>query len=448
MFEGTVIEAPGAAALAALDDVLDRFAALDLTGCSDDDLLGLMRGVEERTRRLATVDHALVGEAEARGVAGERGCRSTAALLMHLLRVSAAEASARVRAARQLAPRRAFTGEVFSPEFAQLAAAQATGTVSAAQAALITRTVSGLPDAVRDEHGESVEAFLVEQAGTFGPDTLGKLARRVVDTLDPNGGAPASEGVAGGGGKLHDAEHRRKHRHLRLSQRPDGSAYGSFELEADAAEALRTVLDALAAPKPEADGVKDPRTAEQRNHDALRDALLMILRSGELPTCNGVAATLIFTMRADDAATGSGLATTGHGATVPVREALKFLGDARIIPVETDDGGAVTGYGKVRRIFTERQRLAMLGRDKGCSFPGCTAPPAWTEAHHVTGFANLQRTCVDDGCLLCSFHHREFENLGWRCQMIAGTPHFIPPRWLDPQQKPVRNRAHDPAAPR
>lgn len=427
------IGAAGAAALAAFDDALDRLTSLDLSGCGDDALLALLRGVEERTRRLAAVDQHLVGEADMRGVAGERAYRSTTALLVDLLRLSSREAHARVQAARVLAPRRTLTGEVLAPEFAQVAAAQAAGVVSAAQAGLITRTISRLPDEARDEHGESVEKFLLEQAEQFGPDSLGKITRRLTDTLDPDG-------------KLRDAEYRRRNRHLRFTQRPDGSAYGSFDLEADAAEALATILDALAAPKPAEDGTKDPRSAEQRNHDALRDALLMLLRSGELPACNGVAATILFTMRAEDAATGEGMAGTGHGATVPVRDVLRFLGDARIMPVELDDGGAVTGYGTIRRLFTEKQRLAMISRDLGCAFPGCTAPPGQTEAHHITDFATRQRTCIDDGCLLCGFHHREHERLGWTGVMLQGIPHFVPPRWLDPDQVPRRNHAHDPGA--
>ena len=97
-----------------------------------------------------------------------------------------------------------------------------------------------------------------------------------------------------------------------MHQRPDGSSSGSFELTAHATEALLTVLDATAAPRPstagpEADGVKDPRTAGQRRHDGLLDALLLTLRAEQLPTCNGVTTTILLTMTADQAATGTGL---------------------------------------------------------------------------------------------------------------------------------------------
>jgi len=87
----------------------------------------------------------------------------------------------------------------------------------------------------------------------------------------------------------------------------------------------------------------------------------------------------------------------------------------------------------------------MIARDQGCSFPGCTAPPAWCQAHHVTDFALTRRTCVDDGTLLCGFHHREHPALGWTCRMIDGVPHWTAPTWIDPEQTPRRNRMHDPA---
>ena len=86
----------------------------------------------------------------------------------------------------------------------------------------------------------------------------------------------------------------------------------------------------------------------------------------------------------------------------------------------------------------------MIARDLGCSFPGCTAPPAWCQAHHITEFSITRRTSVDDGTLLCGFHHREHPHLSWTCRMIHGIPHWTAPTWLDPTQTPRRNRIHDP----
>jgi hypothetical protein len=47
-------------------------------------------------------------------------------------------------------------------------------------------------------------------------------------------------------------------------------------------------------------------------------------------------------------------------------------------------------------------------------------------------------------CLLCRYHHREFERRGWQIRITDGVPEFIPPAWIDPERKPMRNRAHHP----
>jgi hypothetical protein len=399
------------------------------------------------------VDHAVIGETDARGVAHERGCSNTTTLVSRLLGIGVGQARLRVRAAQHLAPRRTMTGEVLPAEFPATAAAQAEGAISPEHARTVVSTVNALPVEVREETFEQIEAQLACYARQFGLDQFRLLARHLGDVLDPDG-------------TLRDAKHRERQRALNIEQRPDGSVSGSFEGTAEFGEALLSVLDKFAAPHPEADGAKDPRTAAQRRHDGMLDAMKMLLRSGALGDCNGVSTTILFTMTADQAATG-GLARSGHGASVPVQDVLANIGDARVFPVILDDTEPSTGppltpasvsdlfakarpvaaYGTTHRIFTEGQRLAMIARDQGCSFPGCTVGPTWCEAHHVTEWQIGKRTSIDDAAMLCGFHHREFENLGWHCLMINGVPHFVPPRWLDHSKTPQRNTAHDiPAA--
>jgi Domain of unknown function (DUF222) len=79
-------------AVKALADAVDGLLAVDLTTASRDELLDLARGLEGQRRRLPVADHALVAELEQRGVAGELACRSTAALLRQLLRLSPGQA--------------------------------------------------------------------------------------------------------------------------------------------------------------------------------------------------------------------------------------------------------------------------------------------------------------------------------------------------------------------
>ena len=345
--------------LARLGSALDELTGLDLSARSGEQVLGLLAGLEARVRRLAVVDQALVAEVDRRGFAAERGCRSTAVLLTGLSRVGHREAAGRAAAAARRAPRVALTGAPMPAEFERTAAAQAEGMISPAHARIVTTTIDRLPVDIRDEQFDDLEAFLVGQARQFPPRTLAGIARRLTETLAPDG---------------HEPGYRDRIRHLTIHQRPDGSSSGSFELTAHATEALLTVLDATAAPRPstadpEADGVKDPRTAGQRRYDGLLDALLLTLRSDQLPTCNGVSTTILLTLTTDQAATGVGLAQSGHGALIPVSEALRMAGgDARVFPVIFDKTRRVQAYGSAHRIFTEGQRLAMIARDQGCRF--------------------------------------------------------------------------------
>ncbi|WP_200941934.1 HNH endonuclease signature motif containing protein, partial [Angustibacter sp. Root456] len=56
---------------------------------------------------------------------------------------------------------------------------------------------------------------------------------------------------------------------------------------------------------------------------------------------------------------------------------------AEIIPVLVDTCGNPLDVGRTLRDFTTRQRIALAERDRGCTWPGCTAPVAWTQAHHL-----------------------------------------------------------------
>jgi len=69
--------------------------------------------------------------------------------------------------------------------------------------------------------------------------------------------------------------------------------------------------------------------------------------------------------------------------------------EARAILVLLSKTRGITAYSDKQRLFTEQQRLAMLARDRGCSYPGCDATLAWLDAHHVTDYQLTGRTSVD-----------------------------------------------------
>jgi len=423
------------AVLRSLEEGVAALQAAEWSGVPDPDLLETFRRFEVVRRQLASVDHALVAEAEARGLAESMAHRNTAGLLRSLLRITPREAAGRVRAAEAAGPRRALTGEPLPANHPHVAAAQARGTIAAQHAGLITKTIAQLPDAVRHEQGESIERDLVEFAEKFDPDNLARLTRRLLYCYDQDGAEPGNQ------------ERRHRNRNFRLVQRPDGSGYGDFELTAELTELLLTHFDALAAPAPAADGTPDPRTAGQRRHDALLEALKLVVKARQLPTVNGVTATVIVTMTKKQYETGQGVARTSHGALVPVQEALRwggYGGDLRLLAVALGDMKPVEAYSTAARLHNETQRLVLHAVHGGCTFPECPVPPGHTQAHHVIDFADGGDTSVNLAAPVCSMEHHRRIAQGWRAQIIGTRVTWIPPPQLDPDQAPRYNELHLP----
>ncbi len=87
------------------------------------------------------------------------------------------------------------------------------------------------------------------------------------------------------------------------------------------------------------------------------------------------------------------------------------------------------------------QTLALIARDGGCSFPGCTVPPQWCERHHIIGWAFGGSTDIDNLTLLCGYHHAHFVQAGWTAIINTdGLPEWRPPRWQDRERQPLINQ--------
>jgi hypothetical protein len=105
--------------------------------------------------------------------------------------------------------------------------------------------------------------------------------------------------------------------------------------------------------------------------------------------------------------------------------------------------GQVLDLGKSRRLFTGPLRRALVIRDGGCAFPGCDRPPRWCDGHHMQAASLGGPTSVDNGVLLCGFHHRLIHQGEWEVRLGRDRlPEFIPPAYLDPLRPPQRNTYH------
>ena len=90
--------------------------------------------------------------------------------------------------------------------------------------------------------------------------------------------------------------------------------------------------------------------------------------------------------------------------SIPSVERLQCAGTTRLVVTGKD--GEPLHLGRKKRRFTRAQRRALAARDGGCAFPGCRAPVAWTEAHHIDWWKRDHgRTDIENGLLLCTFHH-------------------------------------------
>lgn len=244
-----------------------------------------------------------------------------------------------------------------------------------------------------------------------------------------------------------------------FARRSDGMYVAEVVLDQPTMVIVRTAIEALAAPVPASDGAPDPRPAGRRRADALV-ALAQGAAAADRTGPMGATARVLVTTTLDDlvaraeragligpgdevagygavggaagagpvdgaqdgvgeepavaggaAVTGSAGVQSGVGLT-PRWEAITpsalraMCCDAEIVPVILDSRSKPLDVGRRSRLATRSQREALLLRDRGCTFPGCTAPPEWTQAHHIVHWSDGGRTVVSNLALLCGQHHR------------------------------------------
>ncbi|NHA67420.1 HNH endonuclease signature motif containing protein [Phycicoccus flavus] len=178
------------------------------------------------------------------------------------------------------------------------------------------------------------------------------------------------------------------------------------------AAVLEAAIGPMSAPAPNPEtGERDLRPAGQRRVEALTDVCRRSsgLEAGaaEDPSTSG--AVLHVSIDLTDLEARSGAAeVVGSVAdgTVLSPEALRRLAcDAAVVPYVLGSAGEVLDVGRVARLFTRAQRRLLRRRDRGCTYPGCSAPPDWTRAHHVRHWADGGTTDVQNAALLCQRHH-------------------------------------------
>ncbi|MCI4657372.1 HNH endonuclease signature motif containing protein [Cryobacterium zhongshanensis] len=191
---------------------------------------------------------------------------------------------------------------------------------------------------------------------------------------------------------------------------------------------------------------QDTRTSGEKRADILRALFEHAARDEGTPSMGGSAPTVMVHVNAADLASGVGVGwIDGVEAPVSLKTVHQRICDGGFQGVLFGENNQVLKLGPERRYFNRAQRRAITARDGGCIIPGCKAPAHWAEVHHVKPWAKDGPTNVDNGVLLCWFHHHTIDTSGWEIRMVKGSPQVRAPGLIDPQRlwrPPNRHRAH------
>jgi hypothetical protein len=322
-------------------------------------------------------------------------------------------------------PTRGLNGAPVQPRLPATAAAVAEHVIGAADVTVIRSVLARIPPHLGDQIRCEVEAELAHHARTLDAGQLTLLGKRILAYLDQDGPRP------------HDAPETR--RHLSFRDRDGGYELAGW-LDREAAEIVRAALSPLAAPRPATDPDIDLRTAAQRDADALVDLAQRSLQSGDLPTEGGERPQVVVTVSLAVLQGRIGTATLALGGPINADLARRIACDARVIPVVLGSRGEPLDIGRASYTVPTAIRRAVIIRDRGCSYPGCSVPARWCEIHHVVHWADHGPTSVGNCVALCGRHHKLIHHSHWRIDMTGGIPEFHPPPWLG--GPPRRNPLH------
>ncbi len=379
----------------------------------------------------------LVAEADDRNLPHRYGASSTRAHLMTAHRMSAGEASRTVRTSKQLHG----TG-VTEPTRRAVAA----GAVSAEQGVVVAAAINLLSPTVGPDRVEVAQKDLLAHARTLSFSQLQVAANHLVEVVDPDTVDQTLEQQLA-------AQERKALAAAWFTGQfgADGIARGRFALPNLVFGMLRRHLEAHTAPRrvttnttPIAETTLEDLPYGNRLGHALCELIEHLPTDGH-PQHGVSNATIVVTVDETKLQAGAGEAILDTGGAISVGETRRLACNAGILPIVMAGESKILDLGTTRRLFDRHQRMALATRDQGCVFPGCERPPAWCEAHHRIPWSEGGATDIDNGCLLCSFHHHLIHQGEWDLTLaLDGITEVIPPPRIDTQRRPIRHQRFKP----
>ena len=310
----------------------------------------------------------------------------------------------------------------------QVATAFAAGSINLAQVRVIDHALAALPKDVGDDLLAKAEAFLVAEARDLGPRELRVLGSRVLSHVAPQ----IADDIEYQ--QLLAAERRANAATtLRIRRRGDGSNDVYARIPDHSLALLLVFLNAFTNPRRrhhQADPADpaDAGQADQGERDEVADlpldrqrgiafcALLEKVRSKDLPRHGGTATMLTVTIDWDTLKAdlhGAGVAVTSTGDKITAHQARRLACQAGIMPFVMSGRSVIHDQGRRRRLYEDDLRRALNLLFPECTARGCTMPAEFSEAHHKIPWSEGGHTTLEDGTILCSFHHDRAHDPAW-----------------------------------
>ncbi|MBD2759067.1 DUF222 domain-containing protein [Yimella sp. cx-573] len=206
---------------------------------------------------------------------------------------------------------------------------------------------------------------------------------------------------------------------------PDGMVRLIADFSQDHAEQVKHAIGALSAPAPgsgccedvfhrhdagaKSTGVADARLPGKRHADALLKLVTMgaaaVDDDGRVRTFGS--ARIVVTIDFDALAKAvAGLGVSQGGVGISPETVRQLACDAEIIPMVLGSRSQPLDVGRRKRLVDKELRLAVVQRDRHCTFDGCDRPPVMCEVHHVVPWWAGGVTSLLNSALLCGTHHR------------------------------------------
>lgn len=399
------------------------------------ELLATIRAAEGLRSVLDAVELQVVVEVDAQNAARTEGWASTKDYLGAVTGGRVGEGRRMLALAKALAGDRAGT-----------AAALAAGEISRAQAEAVVSVVDRLP--LSQGLRSAAETLMLEEAGTRDAGELSKLGRYVLERLDPDGTERRDEralerqeraahagrflsitpdGIGGvqvkGRGTVEDAAQITAVLSPLAAPRPtsDPGSCGGVPHTGDLDSPGRSESqhggegpiggggpignEGLSATDPTEDfggrakgrscGVadcahdgRDPREHGTRMWDALVEAARLLADTEVLPQSHGTSARIGVTIDFDALTSSLGVGTLDSGGSLSAAAVRTLACDAEILPFVLGSKSQLLDVGRTSRLVTLGLWLALIVRDRQCSFPSCTRPPIACDAHHIVHWAD------------------------------------------------------------